>query len=290
MDERTRGLLLVGVGGQGVILASNIVASVLLRAGHDVKKSEVHGMAQRGGVVYSHIRFGPAVASPLVERGGAEVLLAFEWAESLRWLRYLDPGGMLVAGVDRIVPPIACTDRRTWASGYPPVDGSWLSERVGDLRLVDARAVASRLGNPKAANSVLLGVLSGALAVPVSAWHHAIREGVPPRTVEVNLEAFRAGREMPFPASYPRGEEPAGPAPRVPPDIRITPQWCKGCDICVRFCPQGCLALDAQGKVTVVDEDACTGCRLCELLCPDFAIAVAPRERRVVTVSGGSDG
>ncbi len=107
----SRGLLLAGVGGQGVILASMIVADALVRAGHDVKQSEVHGMAQRGGSVFSHIRWGPNVDSPLVPLGSAEVLAAFEWAEAIRWVEYVREGGAVVADIRTIVPPGACNDR-----------------------------------------------------------------------------------------------------------------------------------------------------------------------------------
>lgn len=287
MAEQTRGLLLVGVGGQGVVLASNIVAAALLEQGHDVKKSEVHGMAQRGGVVYTHIRYGPRVSSPLLPLATAEVLVAFEWAEAIRWLPYLRPGGTVVASVDRIVPPLACSDRRTWALRYPAQHAGELRSRAGDVRLVEARAVAARLGNVKAANSVLLGVMADVLDVPEAVWETAIRRGVPPRSVAVNREAFRAGGAMVFPESYPAPEAEPAPVPRRPPRIEITPAWCKGCDICIRFCPEGCLALDEHEKVIAIVPEACTGCRLCELLCPDFAIAILPEPAPVVVATAG---
>lgn len=290
-SDGARGLLMVGVGGQGVILASDIVADALMRAGHDVKKSEVHGMAQRGGVVYSHVRYGARVASPLLARGTAEVLVAFEWAEALRWLPYVGPDGVVIASVDRIVPPVACSDRRAWALRYPTLDASALRARAGEARLVDARAVARDLGDRKAAGSVLLGVASLVLDVPTPAWEEAIRAGVPPRATEVNLVGFRAGRDMAFPdgSQLPVSERVVQPAPSVrrePPRIEIVRAWCKGCDICVRFCPETCLALDEEEKVVVVDPEACTGCRLCELLCPDFAIAI----RTPVLAAAGNGG
>lgn len=278
MVEGTRGLLLVGVGGQGVVLAGDIVAAALLGHGYDVKKSEVHGMAQRGGVVYTHIRFGSRVASPLLPLATADVLVASEWAEAMRWLCYLRPGGAVVASVDRIVPPVACTDRRTWTLRYPVRHPAALAKRAGRLRLVEAKGVAAGLGDVRAANSVLLGVTSNLLDVPEAAWEAAVSQAVPSHTVEVNLEAFRVGRASAMPESHPVAEAQPALAPRQPPTIEITPAWCKGCDICVRVCPEGCLALDAQRKVVAVAPDACTGCRLCDLLCPDFAIAVRPQE------------
>ncbi len=282
MRSETRAILLVGVGGQGVVLGSSVVAAALLDAGYDVKTSEVHGMAQRGGVVSSHLRFGERVASPLLPLGSADVLLAFEWAEALRWLAYLKPEGTLVSSVDSIVPPLACSDRRAWNSRYPAEQPASLRDWVGDLRLVEARRVAGELGNAKAASAVLLGVLSLLLEVPLASWEKAIRIGVPAKALEVNLAGFQAGRELVFTDGRPLAPTPAPRAPRVPPRIEITPAWCKGCDICVRFCPERCLALDDQEKVIAVAPEACTGCRLCEFLCPDFAIAVRPQEEAVL--------
>jgi len=280
--DETRGVLLVGVGGQGVVLGSTVVAAALLDAGYDVKTSEVHGMAQRGGVVSSHVRFGQRVASPLLPLGSADVLVAFEWAEALRWLPYLKPAGTLVASVDSIVPPLACNDRRAWNSQYPGEQPGALREWVGELELVEARRVAGELGNAKAASSILLGVVSLLLDVPVAAWEKAIRRSVPAKALDVNLAGFRAGRELVFTDGRPLVPAPAPLEPRAPPLIEITRAWCKGCDICVRFCPEHCLALDAQEKVVATAPDLCTGCRLCEYLCPDFAIAIKPQEAAAV--------
>ena len=242
------GLLLVGVGGQGVIMASDVAASALIAGGYDVKQSEVHGMAQRGGVVFSHVRYGRTVASPLLARGTADTVVAFEWAEALRWLPYLRPGGTLVASVERIVPPASCSDRRTWHVAYPPAGN--IAGRAGEARLVDARAVATALGNRRAASSVLLGILSTLLEVPGQAWVTAIAAGVPPRTVEVNLRAFAAGRAADFPPPAPPPQQP--PRPRPAPTVEITPAWCKGCDVCVRFCPELCLALVSELTAVMV--------------------------------------
>lgn len=280
MASETRGVLLVGVGGQGVVLGSSVVAAALLDAGFDVKTSEVHGMAQRGGMVSSHLRFGERVASPLIPLGTADVLLAFEWAEALRWLVYLKPEGTLVSSVDSIVPPLACSDRRAWNSRYPAEHPATLRDFVGNLRLVEARRVAGELGNPKAASAVLFGVLSLLLedSVGVESWERAIRTNVPKKALDVNLSGFRAGRELTFEHGRPSGSVPPPLEPRTPPAIELNQDWCKGCDICVRFCPEHCLALDEREKVIAVAPELCTGCRLCEFLCPDFAIAITPRE------------
>ena len=286
MSERSRGLLLAGVGGQGVILASMIVADALLRAGHDVKQSEVHGMAQRGGSVFSHIRWGPSVDSPLVPLGSAEVLAAFEWAEAIRWVSYVREGGAVVADIRSIVPPGACNDRRSWTTQFPGIDAELFNRRRLKTRLIDAAETATELGNVRAANSVILGSAAAFLDIENAHWEAAINRLVPRGTEEVNLAAFRAGRQVakarvPRPAADPEGF--SGPH-----QIDIRHDWCKACDICSRVCPEYCLALDLNGKLTIVNPEACTGCRLCEVLCPDFAIEIHPPQVAVGQLSGGN--
>ncbi|MFI5283293.1 MAG: 2-oxoacid:acceptor oxidoreductase family protein [Candidatus Dormibacterales bacterium] len=275
MKAPVRGVLLAGVGGQGVLLASHIAADALLRTGFDVKQSEVHGMSQRGGVVTSHLRFGDEVASPLIAAGEADLVIAFEWAEALRWSAHLRPGGRLVADPRRVVPPVACLDRRAWVSRYP-----FDQAAPGDAILVDATAIAREAGSERAAGSVLLGVASALLGLPEGPWEESIRVTVPSPTVAANLAAFAAGRTLRIPAA----ELPAHAPPR-PATLRhwleIESAWCKGCDICVRLCPERCLALDDSLKVTVTNPALCTGCRLCEMLCPDFAITVLSEEGAV---------
>jgi indolepyruvate ferredoxin oxidoreductase beta subunit len=270
-----RGVLLAGVGGQGVVLASHIAAGALLRSGFDVKQSEVHGMSQRGGVVTSHLRFGEQVASPVIMPGEADLVIAFEWAEALRWSLHLRPGGRLVADPRRVVPPVACLDRQGWVSLYPSDQPA-----LGDALLVDAAAIAREAGGEKAAGSVLLGIASALLALPEGPWEESIRATVPSRTVAANLAAFAAGRTLRFPPAHLPAHPPPPPAP-VRHRLEIESAWCKGCDICVRLCPERCLALDDSLKVIVTDPVACTGCRLCEMLCPDFAISVLNEEGAV---------
>ncbi len=288
MSEGTRGLLLSGVGGQGVILASMIVADALLSAGFDVKQSEVHGMAQRGGSVFSHIRWGEDVDSPLVPKGSAEVLAAFEWAEAIRWVEYVREGGAVVADVRTIVPPGACNDRRSWTARYPGIDVDLFNDRELKTRLIDAAATATELGNVRAANSVLLGSVAAFLDIDMAHWESAIERLVPRGTQEINLAAFRAGREFPQ-ARVPR--PPLAPEGFTGPhEIEINHVWCKGCDICSRVCPEYCLAVNVDGKLNIIDPEACTGCRLCELLCPDFAIEIHPPPSRVAVGDTKSTG
>ncbi len=274
MAENSRGLLLAGVGGQGVILAGMIVADALVRAGHDVKQSEVHGMAQRGGSVFSHIRWGDDVDSPLVEKGSAEVLAAFEWAEAIRWVEYVRDGGAVVADIRTIIPPGACNDRRAWSTNYPAFNVDLFSDRRLKTRLIDASSTAADLGNARAANSVILGSVAAFLDIDNAHWEAAITQLVPKGTQDVNLAAFRAGREVPMaqiPLSTPDPEGFSGPH-----EIDIRHDWCKGCDICSRVCPEYCLAVNIDGELTITNAEACTGCRLCVMLCPDFAITIRP--------------
>jgi indolepyruvate ferredoxin oxidoreductase beta subunit len=269
-------------------MISKVLAEVGARRGLEVKQSEVHGMAKRGGVVFSHVRFGSRVWSPTIPRGEADVVVALEWAEGLRWLPYLHPErGTLLAATQRIVPPFACRDRRPGARAAYPTDGAGLvRERVARTIFLDALGVAEELGNPRAANTVLLGALSTVLDFPAEEWHAALDASVPPSTVEVNRAAFERGREWTrrleasddsAPAAW-RGDEavraPETAAAGAGARLEITASWCKGCDICVVVCPERCLALDAGGVVEITDPGACSGCRVCEWLCPDFAIRV----------------
>lgn len=275
-------VLFVGVGGQGVVLASAVAADAARRSGMDTKQSEVHGMSQRGGVVSSHLRFGPEVHSPLIASGEADAILALEWNEALRALPMLKPGGTAIVNAGAIRPPGAFRDRRDGHIAYPALLLSVLRRHVADARVCDAAEIAERAGNAKAVNGVLLGVLADLLPFSDEAWDAAVASNVPPKALDANREAFRAGRALRFPEDtlYLDSAVAASPEPslrvRAAGEVEIVDAWCKGedCSICVRACPEYVLGFDGARAVRVVRADACTACRVCELLCPDFAIAI----------------
>lgn len=277
-NGRGQNVLIVGVGGQGVLTASDILAAVCLARGYDVKKSEVHGMAKRGGVVYSHVRYGAKVLSPMIEPGASDVLLAFEPAEALRWSKYLKPGGTLITNVRQRVPAASCLDRRPHAAlRYPQEIERSLRQQIDDVRVLDAESLAAELGNSKVSNTVLLGVLSNVCEFTSDDWTRAIEKSVKPQAREVNRRAFIAGREMVFPEQVERTIVPRDGtllAPFTIPEIEIRETWCKGCEICVVVCPQSCLKMNDAKKAFVADAAACIRCMLCEWLCPDLAVNV----------------
>jgi indolepyruvate ferredoxin oxidoreductase, beta subunit len=276
-------VLIVGVGGQGVIMVSKSLAWLAQSHGFEVKQSEVHGMAKRGGTVFSHVRFGAQVWSPTIPAGEADVLVALEWAEGLRWLPYLKRDtGIFICDTKRIVPPFACLNRRPGAGmRYSRETPAEVKAHVAEGYAIDASEMATKLGNERTANVVLLGALSAALDFRAEEWEKAVAEFVPKKTVAVNLEAFRAGRAWIDNARHTGIDAPTAAAPPAPPvdapfspRLEITAQWCKSCEICVKLCPERCLKLDAERIVELADPAKCTGCRLCEWLCPDFAIRV----------------
>ncbi len=186
----TTNILLAGVGGQGIILASEVVADVAASAGLEVKKSEVHGMAQRGGSVVTHIRFGERIHSPLVAEGEADFLVAFEAMETLRYLHFLRPASRVIMNLQRI-PTLRMLRGE---EAYPAADEITAAVRaVSDLTTVDAAALALAAGNQKAANIVLVGAMARELAFKRDAWHDAIAGRLPERLRAANLAAFDAG-------------------------------------------------------------------------------------------------
>jgi indolepyruvate ferredoxin oxidoreductase beta subunit len=183
--------MLVGVGGQGVVLASEIIVTAAHHNGLDVKKSEVHGMSQRGGVVTSHVRYGPKVYSPLVESGNTDIILAFEAAEALRFCHQLKPEGFLYTSPYTLIPPIAGKKHK-----YPENPLQQIKNRVKNLVVLDAVEIAQELGNPRLANSVFLGALSPNSGISDEHWEYAIQKLAPKKTGPANLQAFYRGCEI----------------------------------------------------------------------------------------------
>jgi indolepyruvate ferredoxin oxidoreductase beta subunit len=262
-------------------MVSKVLASLAQAHGFEVKQSEVHGMAKRGGTVFSHVRFGKRVWSPTIAKGEADILIALEWAEGLRWLPYLKRDtGIFICDTKRIVPPFACLNRRPGAiMRYSSETAEQVADYVAEGYAIDATRMAEDLGNERAANVILLGALSTALGFSVAEWESTVTQFVPKKTVAVNMEAFRIGRNWITEArtTTPATENPAQPHPvHAPytPRLEITPAWCKSCEICVKLCPERCLRLNAERIVELAAPEKCTGCRLCEWLCPDFALRV----------------
>ena len=184
----TKNIMIVGVGGQGTLLTSRIIGKTALEAGYDVKISEVHGMAQRGGSVVTFVRFGEKVHEPVVEEGDADVIIAFERLEALRYAKYLKDGGVIVTGEKRIDPmPVI-----TGAAEYPSEIGKKLAG-VADVTLVDALALAKEAGNIKSLNVALIGVLAKNSEIAHDKFVESIKKCVPAKFLEANLKAFELG-------------------------------------------------------------------------------------------------
>jgi indolepyruvate ferredoxin oxidoreductase beta subunit len=188
--DRVQNILMVGVGGQGVILASEIISEVMMRAGYDVKKSEVHGMAQRGGSVSSHVRFGPKVYSPLIKKGDADVLFSFELLESARYLDFLRSDALLIVNKQKVLPPSVTLGVDIYPEQLPEL----LRERFPRVEIVDALDIAKQAGNARALNVAFLGALSKHFGVDENLWKEVISSMLPPKLVDVNIKAFLLGR------------------------------------------------------------------------------------------------
>ena len=187
----TKNVLLVGVGGQGTILVSKILSAGLVNAGYDVKMSEVHGMAQRGGSVTTQVRFGKQVFSPIIDKGQADVLVSFETMEALRWLSCLKAEGTVIVN-DYCIPSATTLIGK---QKYPEKVPETLREKA-NTTLIDANAIAARLGNPKAMNIVLFGAMIKAMQLFDIDWEKEIARFVKPAFLDLNLNAFRAGMAM----------------------------------------------------------------------------------------------
>jgi len=186
---RMTNILIVGVGGQGTLLASKVLGNLALQKGCDVKVSEVHGMAQRGGSVVTHVRFGERVHAPIIGEGGADFILAFEKLEALRYLNYLRPGGTVIVN-DREIPPMPVV---MGAARYPDDVLTTLGKSAGGLVCVDATGIALECGNARAMNVVLLGVLARRLGGSGMDWTAALKKTVNQRFLEANIAAFKRG-------------------------------------------------------------------------------------------------
>jgi len=185
----TTSIMIVGVGGQGTLLASRLLGAAFLSQGYDVKVSEVHGMSQRGGSVVTYVKFGESIASPIIDVGEADFILAFEQLEAARWLPYLKPGGALIVNTQRIDPmPVV-----TGAAAYPEGVVEALCAAGADVQAVDALALASQAGSVKAVNVALLGALARRMDIPKEVWREAVRGTVKPQFAEMNLRAFELG-------------------------------------------------------------------------------------------------
>jgi indolepyruvate ferredoxin oxidoreductase beta subunit len=194
MEQGTCNFLFVGVGGQGILTASDITAEVGLAAGLDAKKSEIHGFSQRGGVVESHVRWAERVGSPMGEKGTIDYLVSFEILEAARFIDSLKAGGVVITNTQKLIP-------MSVSSGgfrYPPEDEieTTLRSRTDQVLYVDALEIAQRLGNTRLVNTIVLGALSTHLDVDPDIWLRVIERRVPPKFAELNRRAFRQGREV----------------------------------------------------------------------------------------------
>lgn len=187
-------VLLTGVGGQGIITASSVLAEACRRAGWQLKKSEVHGMSQRGGSVISYVRFSPdePVHSPLIPEGAADLMLAFEPLEALRQISQTRKGAKVLVE-ERRIPPMTVS---TGACVYPEDCLERLLASGREVRVIPALERALELGEPRAANTVMLGALAALLDLPAEAWEAALRAGLKPKALDVNLKAFADGRAL----------------------------------------------------------------------------------------------
>jgi len=192
MENVTTNILVAGVGGQGVILASDIMSEVFMEAGYDVKKSEVHGMAMRGGIVTSHFRFGEKVYSPLIKQGEVDILFAFEQLEALRWVNHMRPDGKIVINDHKINPPAVNLGEMEYPKGIPEK----IRSKFKELYLVKGTEVALQMGDARAANVVLLGAISKLFEVNQDLWLKTILNYLPPKVHELNKKAFSAGRDQ----------------------------------------------------------------------------------------------
>ena len=186
----TKNIIIVGVGGQGSLLASKLLGYLLLNEGYDVKVSEVHGMSQRGGSVITYVRFGDKVYSPVVDKGEADFIVSFEILETARWISYLKPSGQIVTNTQQIDPmPVI-----TGAATYPENLVEKMRDKGFKVDAMDCLSLAKKAGSSKAVNIVLLGRLSHYFDIPQESWDAALKACVPAKFLEMNLKAFEFGK------------------------------------------------------------------------------------------------
>ncbi len=186
-----KNIMIVGVGGQGTLLASRLIGRVVMDSGFDVKVSEVHGMSQRGGSVVTYVRYGEKVYSPIIDLGEADIIVSFEECEAARWLPFLKKNGRIITSSQHIAPmPVI-----TGAAAYPEKIQDKITASGCNVTVVDALTLAEEAGSAKAANIVLMGVLSGIMDFNLEAWHNAIKNILPDKFHSMNLNAFNLGRK-----------------------------------------------------------------------------------------------
>lgn len=188
----TKSIMIVGVGGQGSLLASRIIGNVLLSQGYDVKVSEVHGMSQRGGSVVTYVKYGDKVYSPVIEKGEADIIVSFELLEAARWVSYLKKNGHLITSTQTLDPMPVITGNAEY-----PADIAEKIEALGiDIIAAEALSLAEKAGNAKASNVVLMGVIASKMSFDENVWKDAIRTCVPEKFLELNLKAFDLGKNF----------------------------------------------------------------------------------------------
>ncbi len=186
----TKNIMIVGVGGQGSLLASKLLGRLLLTKGYDIKVSEVHGMSQRGGSVVTYVRFGDKVYSPIIDKGEADYIVSFELLEAARWTEYLKPDGKIITNTQEVNPMPVITGAAEYPQDLVPA-----MQALGlDVDAIDALALAEQAGSSKAVNIVLMGRLSCYFDIPLEDWLEAIEKSVPAKFLEMNRTAFNLGR------------------------------------------------------------------------------------------------
>ena len=190
MNNPVKSILLAGVGGQGILRASDILCLAFMAAGLDVKKSEVHGMAQRGGCVTSHVRYGSKVYSPIAKKGDVDILVSFEKMETLRYLDYLKADGTVIINEEEIYPPSV----NLGDAAYPGNVVEITSQYFKKVKVVNALELARKAGNVRAVNTALLGVLSNDLTLTADIWDRVLKDSFPAKALKANLQAFNLGK------------------------------------------------------------------------------------------------